>query len=159
MARITQLWTAHVQGDGARVVVARPAPADADYLVKTANGNLSAERVVTDTATVTWDWSTPGQAKATASGSGITQLTGDVTAGPGSGSQAATVVKARGLRETSGPTTLTMGAVADGQTLKRVGSTVVGAWIALAYATAPMVEIDAPGSLLGSYTTAAGAVA
>ena len=29
-------------------------------------------------------------------GSGITQLTGDVTAGPGSGSQAATVVKING---------------------------------------------------------------
>lgn len=42
------------------------APTSADYLVKTANGGLSAERVVTDTATVTWDWSTAGQAKANA---------------------------------------------------------------------------------------------
>lgn len=42
------------------------APTNADYLVKTANGSLSAERVVTDTATVTWDWSTAGQAKANA---------------------------------------------------------------------------------------------
>lgn len=32
----------------------------------------------------------------------------------------------RGLRETSGPTALTLGSVADGQFLKRVGSTVVG---------------------------------
>ena len=81
-------------------------------------------------------------------------------AGDASGTIAAVQVdKARGLRETSGPTTLVIGAVADGQTLKRVGSTVVGAWIALAYVTAPMAEIDAPGSLLGSYTTAAGAVA
>ncbi len=40
------------------------APVGADYLVKTANGTLSAERVVTDTATVTWDWATSGQAKA-----------------------------------------------------------------------------------------------
>lgn len=46
------------------------APATADYLVKTANAGLSAELVVTDTATVTWDWSTPGQAKANSSGSG-----------------------------------------------------------------------------------------
>lgn len=37
-----------------------------------------------------------------------------------------TVSQARGLRETSGPTTLTMGAVADGQVLRRVGSTIVG---------------------------------
>lgn len=40
------------------------APDSADYLVKTANGSLSAERVVTDTATITWDWGTAGQAKA-----------------------------------------------------------------------------------------------
>jgi hypothetical protein len=40
------------------------APSVADYLVKTANGSLSAERVVTDTSEVTWDWATAGQAKA-----------------------------------------------------------------------------------------------
>lgn len=43
-----------------------------------------------------------------------------------------TVTQARGLRETSGPTTLTLGAVSDGQMLKRSGSTIVGAWLALA---------------------------
>lgn len=48
------------------VASASGAPTDADYLVKTANGSLSAERVVTDTATVTWDWATGGQAKANA---------------------------------------------------------------------------------------------
>jgi hypothetical protein len=42
-----------------------------------------------------------------------------------------TVTQARGLRETSGPTTLAMGAVADGQYLKRVGSTIVGVYLAL----------------------------
>lgn len=40
------------------------APTNADYLVKTANTGLSAERVVTDTSTVSWDWATGGQAKA-----------------------------------------------------------------------------------------------
>lgn len=40
------------------------APTTADYLVKTADGGLSAERVVTDTSTITWDWATGGQAKA-----------------------------------------------------------------------------------------------
>jgi len=65
-------------------------------------------------------WVTPS------GGAGITELTGDATAGPGSGSQAVTVVQARGLRETSGPTTLTMGAVADGQALARSGATIVG---------------------------------
>jgi len=51
------------------------APDSADYLVKTANGSLSAERVVTDTASITWDWATSGQAKASRAA-----LTGDVTA-------------------------------------------------------------------------------
>jgi hypothetical protein len=37
-----------------------------------------------------------------------------------------TVTQARGLRETAGPTTLALGAVADGQFLKRSGATVVG---------------------------------
>ena len=42
------------------------APTTADYLVKTADGGLSAERAVTDTSTITWDWATAGQAKASA---------------------------------------------------------------------------------------------
>jgi hypothetical protein len=46
-----------------------------DFLVKTASSTLSAERVVTDTATVTWDWGTAGQAKANASTSGLSVLT------------------------------------------------------------------------------------
>lgn len=44
------------------------APINATYLVETANGVLTSERVVTDTATVTWDFATPGQVKATAIG-------------------------------------------------------------------------------------------
>lgn len=42
------------------------APSTPDYLVKTADGGLSAERVVTDTSYIVWDWGTAGQAKATA---------------------------------------------------------------------------------------------
>lgn len=38
-----------------------------------------------------------------------------------------TVTQSRGLRETSGPTTLTMGAVVDGEFLKRVGTSIVSA--------------------------------
>lgn len=56
-------------------------PADADYLVKTANPGLSAERVVTDTTSITWDWATAGQAKAKRAA-----LTGDVTASADSNS-------------------------------------------------------------------------
>lgn len=43
------------------------APLDAEYLVKTVNGDLSAERVVTDGAaagTAVWDWSVAGQVSA-----------------------------------------------------------------------------------------------
>lgn len=49
------------------------APTDAEYLVGTANGSLSAERVVTDTTGTTgiaWDLGTAGQAKATATNAG-----------------------------------------------------------------------------------------
>lgn len=38
-----------------------------------------------------------------------------------------TVTQARGLRETSGPTTLSLGTVNDGEFLKRVGNTIVSA--------------------------------
>ena len=44
------------------------------------------------------------------------------------------VTQARGLRETSGPTTLAMGAVADGQVLKRSGSTIIGVNLIIAIA-------------------------
>lgn len=54
-----------------------------------------------------------------------------------------TVTQARGLRETTGPTTLAMGAVADGQMLKRSGSTIVGAWLALA------LVVSRDGALVG----------
>jgi len=40
------------------------APTDMDYLTRSSSGSLSAERVVTDGTTVSWDWSVAGQAKA-----------------------------------------------------------------------------------------------
>lgn len=39
------------------------APADADYLVKTANATLTGERVVTDTVSIAADWSSAGLVK------------------------------------------------------------------------------------------------
>jgi len=42
------------------------APSNAPYLVAVADALLTAARVVTDTASITWDMSTPGQAKANA---------------------------------------------------------------------------------------------
>lgn len=73
------------------------APVEADYLVKTAHGGLSAERVVKDTASVTWDWATSGEAKATVpaattSAAGIVQLAAD------GGTTASTAVQASDSR-------------------------------------------------------------
>lgn len=55
-----------------RSLIAGFAPNTADYLVKTADSGLSAERVVTDTPTVAWDWATAGQAKANIPDNAIT---------------------------------------------------------------------------------------
>jgi len=48
------------------------APADAEYIVGAAHGDLSAERVATDTATVAWDFGTAAQAKANVPDDAIT---------------------------------------------------------------------------------------
>ena len=48
------------------------APDDAQYLVAAANGDLTAERVPTNTATVEWDFGTAAQAKANVPDSAIT---------------------------------------------------------------------------------------
>ena len=57
-------WAAPAGGGGA--------PTDAEYITSTANASLSAERVLTDTATITWDRATAGQIKANAIGGGYT---------------------------------------------------------------------------------------
>jgi len=59
---------------------------------------------------------------ASTSAKGVVQLAGDIAGTATS----VTVTQARGLRETAGPTTLSMGAVSDGQYLKRSGSSIVG---------------------------------
>lgn len=60
-------WSALSQGPGGG------APTNAPYIVQTQNASLSQERVLTDSATITWDFSTPGQVSATAQGgSGLT---------------------------------------------------------------------------------------
>ncbi|SRR6266550_3821768 len=63
------------------------APDSADYIVKTANAGLSAERVATDNTSVTWDFGTSGQAKLSRAA-----LTGDITAS--SNSNATTIANA-----------------------------------------------------------------
>ncbi len=68
------------------------APGNVDYLVKTANGTLTAERVVTDTASITWDWATGGQAKAnivTGTASGVAPSDADFLVGTATASLSA----------------------------------------------------------------------
>lgn len=53
------------------------APVGAEYITSSANATLTAERVLTNTASITWDFSTPGQAKAsTAAGGGNVSTSG-----------------------------------------------------------------------------------
>jgi hypothetical protein len=51
------------------------APVDASYLVGASNGDLTAERVVTNTTAITWDLATAGQAKANLANSGVSAAT------------------------------------------------------------------------------------
>lgn len=54
---------------------AEKAPVNAEYIVGALDATLTAERVATDTTSITWDFATSGQAKAKRAA-----LTGDVTA-------------------------------------------------------------------------------
>lgn len=79
------------------------APADAQYAVATSNGSLTAERVLTNTTTVTWDFSTAGQAKANtsdASGSYTPTLTGVANAASTSGPTGVYLRSASGVSST-----------------------------------------------------------
>lgn len=57
------------------------APTSAEYITGSADATLTNERVLTNTATVTWDLSTAGQAKANATGFGNVSSSGTITAG------------------------------------------------------------------------------
>ena len=61
-----------------------------------------------------------------------------------------TVAQARGLRETAGPTTLTLGAVADGQLLKRVGNTIIGVTLSFTLALAGDPHMEPSGQQLSA---------
>ena len=63
------------------------------------------------------------------------------------------------IEESSGPTTLTVGAVADGQVLKRSGSTLIGVFIALPLvATLPAMSQTYPSVVLDNQGAPAVAV-
>lgn len=57
------------------------APDSAEYITGSADATLTNERVLTNTATVTWDLSTAGQAKANATGFGNVSNSGIITSG------------------------------------------------------------------------------
>ncbi|NWG26610.1 MAG: hypothetical protein HXY30_19695, partial [Pseudorhodoplanes sp.] len=70
------------------------APPAAQYLVAQAHADLSAERVATDTATITWDFATAGQGKAnvvnaTAAARGAVELATDAEARAGTDTERA----------------------------------------------------------------------
>jgi len=93
----------HVRVDGTTVTInpgtgvisSAAAPVNAQYLVAAADPTLTAERVATDTATVEWDFTTPGQAKASVADGSIdtTQLASGAVTGSKIASNAVTASK------------------------------------------------------------------
>jgi hypothetical protein len=71
------------------------APVDAQYLVAAADSTLTAERVVVDSATIEWDFTTPGQAQASVVSDSIdtTHLANGAVTGPKIASNAVTASK------------------------------------------------------------------
>lgn len=64
--RVTRSWLLYFQSLTSATPSGGSAPADAGYVLIGANVDLPNGRVVTNTATVTWDLTTPGQIKANA---------------------------------------------------------------------------------------------
>ena len=88
------------------------APTGAEYLVGATHGSLSAERVVTDTATVAWDLGTAAQAKANVPDNGIADAK--------LRDSAALSVIGRSANSTGDPADIA--AASDGEVLRRSGT-------------------------------------
>jgi hypothetical protein len=100
------------------------APTNAQYIVAASDATLSAERVATDTATITWDFGTAGQAKAnvvSAPRTGVLILTID-----GSGSVLTTGVK--GFIRIPVACTLTSWTLLSTDAAATSGSIVIDVW-------------------------------
>ena len=72
--KITRPWLMFLQAMVSGGGGSGAAPDNAEYLVAAISAGLSAERLVQDTATVTWDFSVAGVAKANAISSGLADL-------------------------------------------------------------------------------------
>lgn len=124
----------------------------------TGGGDLSADRTLGITVGSSGGvqaWNADLDGYAALSTTGLVARTGSGTAETRSiaaGSEQITVSNADGvsgnptvdlayamrIQESAGPTTLTVGAVANGQVLKRVGNTLVGAFVAVAVSIGPL---------------------
>lgn len=119
------------------------APTDAEYLVAATNGDLSAERVPTTTATISWDFATAAQAKANVVDGSITyakiqdvsatdKLLGRSTAGSGDVEEIACTAAGRALLDDAAAsnqrTTLGLGTIAtqDANAVSISGGSVTG---------------------------------
>jgi hypothetical protein len=130
--------SARVSGDAASVATAA---ADATTKANAAQAAaIAASQPVDTDLTAIANLATTGLVARTGSGTaaartltaGSAQLT--VTNGDGvSGNPTVDLAYASAVRESGDPTTLTIGAVADGQVLKRVGSTVVGVFVVVPF--------------------------